>query len=93
MKGTVTMTAAQLQFWGESIALGVCEQFGVKTMISYRQGVATYGQFFRDCVSSGRLQEKKTTMKKGKREFAVRDILALIAEEDDKACLMIRSKE
>ena len=88
MDRNINISIYQLKAWGESIALSVCEQFGVNKMGTYRQGVVTYGQFFKDNVANGKLQPiRKGRGDNGKREYSVRDILSLIAAEKEKAQL------
>lgn len=89
MKQNINITINQLKAFGETIAISVCEQFGVNTLVTYRQGIITYGQFFKDNVASGKLQPvKKGKGEKGKREYSVRDVIALLATEKEKAQLV-----
>lgn len=85
---SINISIPQLQAFGQTIALSVVEQMGVNTLISYRQGESTYGKFFKDAVASGKLTPASIgNGKNGKRLFAVRDIIALRAEEEEKAAL------
>lgn len=73
----------------EITAVKVCEMFGVNAVVSYSQGVARYGTFFKDMVRAKRLVPRYAGKgSTGKRQFAVRDILALIDEEAAKAELI-----
>ena len=73
----------------QQAALATCEMLGVRAVVSYTQGAAKYGAFFRSMVKSGRLRPvysgKGAT---GKREYAIKDILALQAQEAAKAELL-----
>ena len=70
-------------------AITTCELMGVDTAISYSEGARTYGSFFRDMVKARRLQPCRSGKgKNGKRFYAVKDIIALQAEEQARAELL-----
>lgn len=70
-------------------AVATCEMFGVNAVVSYTQGVARYGSFFKDMVKARRLVPRYAGKgNTGKRQYAVKDILALMAEESAKAELL-----
>ncbi len=74
---------------GKVAAITVCEFFGVDPVISYTQGIRMYGAFFRTMVKNKRLQPRNAGKgKTGKREYAIKDIIALKAEESAKATII-----
>ena len=85
----MTITEKTLYGMAQQAALATCELLGVRAVVSYTQGAAKYGSFFKSMVKSGRLRPvysgKGVT---GKREYAIKDILALQAEEAAKAELL-----
>lgn len=76
----------QLEIVGQAAAVAVCEMFGINTYLSYTQANNRYGAIFRKAVKEGRLLPRYAGKgPTGKRQYAVRDVLAILQEEAAKA--------
>lgn len=75
----------------EQAVVSTAAMLGIgETEMSYTRASQKYGQFFRDMVRSRRLRPCRVgNGKNGTHWFAVKDILALKNEEEDKASLIL----
>lgn len=83
MTRTMELTKGIIQDIAQCAAAQVMEALGVSSgRISQTQAEEVYGKWFREAVKAGRLKPVSVGVgRNGRRQYAVRDILALRAED------------